>query len=101
MTEAEFNEMAWRDFVMFAWSQDDAHAAFRGATGRPQRTKRGCAPINFMIDRAVGGSEDDAYMHEFVDWVTRTQWGEEMAPEGWQALQVPAHRDVGVPNTGE
>lgn len=82
------NEIAWRDFVLFAWSQEDAHAAFRGATGRPQRSKTK-TPLDLLIDKAVGGAEDDRYAQEFVDWVTRTQWGENYAPEKWKKLRVP------------
>lgn len=73
MDRETFNEIAWRDFLMFAWGQDDAHAAFRGATGRPQRSRTG-SPLDRLIDKAVCGSEDDAYMTEFVDWVTKTHW---------------------------
>ena len=67
--QVAFNELAWRDFVMFAWSQDDAHAAFRGATNRPQRSKTNSL-LDSLIDKAVGGAEDDKYMEEFVQWVT-------------------------------
>lgn len=79
-----FNEIAWRDFVLYAWSQDGAHAAFRGATGRPQRPRRG-SPIDALIDKACGVVEDDAYMTEFVDWVTANHWGTESAPKSWRA----------------
>lgn len=91
MDAETFNEMAWRDFVIFAWGQPDAHAAFRGATGRPQRIAKrtGGSPIDAMIDKAAGGEEDEKYMEEFVDWVTKTQWGENSAPEKWKALQKP------------
>ena len=81
MTQDEFNEIAWRDFIVFSWSQNDAHAAFRGATGRPQRSRHGCSPIDAMIDKAVGGAEDEKYMEEFVRWVTKNHWGESYAPE--------------------
>lgn len=87
MDQDAFNEMAWRDFVLFAWSQDDAHAAFRGATNRPQRSKAG-SPLDLLIDKAVGGAEDDQYMQEFVDWVTKNHWGENYAPEKWKKLHV-------------
>lgn len=83
MTRDELNEIAWRDFILFAWAQDDAHAAFRGATGRPQRSRTN-SPLDALIDKAVGGSEDDRYASEFVDWVTKTQWGEDDAPERWR-----------------
>jgi hypothetical protein len=87
MTQDEFNEIAWRDFILFSWSQEDAHAAFRGATCRPQRSKRGSSPLGLMIDKAVGGTEDDKYIEEFVAWVTKNHWGENYAPEKWKALQ--------------
>lgn len=79
MNQEIINEIAWRDFVMFAWSQEEAHAAFRGATGRPQRSKTG-SPLDMLINKAVGGAEDDQYMTEFVHWVTKTHWGEDSAP---------------------
>jgi len=81
------NEQAWRDFILFAWSQDDAHAAFRGASGRPQRSKSR-SPIDRLIDKAVGGAEDDKYMEEFVDWVTKHHWGENYAPEKWRSQRT-------------
>lgn len=84
MTAEAFKEIAWRDFILFAWSQEDAHTAFRGATGRPQRSKTN-SPLDILIDRAVGATEDDEYMIGFIDWVTKTQWGEHEAPEHWRA----------------
>lgn len=82
-----FNESAWRDFIMFAWTQDGAHAAFRGATNRPQRSQTR-TPLDILIDKACGASEDDRYMIEFIDWVTKTQWGENYAPEKWKKLRA-------------
>ncbi len=87
MDREAFNEIAWRDFVMFAWSQPEAHAAFRGATKRPQRSKTN-SPLDALIDKAVGGSEDDAYMAEFVDWITKNHWGENYAPEKWKKQKL-------------
>lgn len=81
------NEIAWRDFVLFAWSQDDAHAAFRGATNRPQRSKTGSF-LDRMIDDACGGAEDDKYKEEFVEWVTKNHWGENYAPKKWKKLHA-------------
>lgn len=86
MSQSVLNEIAWRDFILYAWSQDEAHAAFRGATGRPQRSKTN-SPLDILIDRAVGGEEDERYMTEFVDWVTKTQWGVDYAPEQWKQQQ--------------
>lgn len=93
MAEDILNEIAWRDFILFAWGQEDAHAAFRGATRRPQRTRTN-SPLDVLIDRAVGGSEDDTYMTEFVDWVTVNHWGENYAPEKWKKLRAkPAAKE--------
>lgn len=78
------NEVMWREFILFAWGEESAHAAFRGATGRPQRSKTG-SPLDAMIDKACGAEEDDRYMEQFVDWVTTNYWGEEYAPEKWKA----------------
>jgi hypothetical protein len=80
---AMLNEIAWRDFITFAWEQEDAHAAFRGATGRPQKS-RTRSPLDALIDKAVGGQEDETYITEFVDWVTLNHWGENYAPEKWK-----------------
>lgn len=90
MTQDEFNEMAWRDFMLFCWSQEGAHAAFRGATGRPQRSKTN-SPLDLLIDKAVGGAEDDKYMEEFLDWATKNHWGENFAPEKWKKLRERPH----------
>jgi hypothetical protein len=89
MTQDEFNEIAWRDFVLFSWAQEGAHAAFRGATGRPQRSMTK-SPLDLLIDKAVGAAEDDQYMAEFVDWVTKNHWGESYAPEKWKKLRQGA-----------
>jgi hypothetical protein len=78
------NELAWRDFILFAWSQGDAHAAFRSASGRSQRSTKTNSALGLLIDRAVGGAEDDRYMEEFVNWVTKNHWGENYAPEKWR-----------------
>lgn len=81
--QEEFNEMALRDFILFAWSQDEAHAAFRGATGRPQQPKTGSF-LDAMIDKACGVEVNDKYIEEFIEWVTKTHWGENFAPEKWR-----------------
>jgi hypothetical protein len=87
MGQDVLNEIAWRDFVTFAWSRPDAHAAFRGATGRPQRRETGFF-LDAAIDRACGVDIDsEAYMREFVDWVTKNHWGENYAPEKWKKLR--------------
>lgn len=81
-----FNEIAWRDFVMFAWSQEEAHVAFRGASGRPQRSKTG-SPLDLLIYKAVGGAENAQYVEDFVRWVTEEHWGENFAPKKWRKRQ--------------
>ena len=86
MSQSALNEIAWRDFILFAWSQEEAHAAFRGATGRPQRSKTNSS-LDVLIDKAVGGEEDERYMAEFVDWITKTHWGVDHAPEHWKQQQ--------------
>lgn len=88
------NEQAWRDFVLFAWGEEGAHAAFRNATGRPQRPRRG-ATLDAMIDRACGVTEDEGYMDEFVNWVTINHWGANYAPDKWQrrAQARPAEKE--------
>ena len=87
MTKDELNEIAWRDFMMYCWTQPEAHAAFRGATGRPQRSKTN-SPLDLLIDKAVGGAEDDKYMEEFLAWATKEHCGENYAPKKWHKLRA-------------
>lgn len=74
---------AWHAAVLAAFQDDGAHRAFRGATGRPQASRTGTV-LDGMIDKAIGGAVDDAYMIDFVDWFTREHWGEDCAPKKWQ-----------------
>ncbi len=74
---------AWRDFITFAWMQEDAHTAFRGDTNRPQRSKCN-SPLDALIDKACGGQVDEAYIREFIDWMTKNHWGENFAPKKWK-----------------
>lgn len=93
MNYAQFNEIAWYYFMVFAWQQDDMHKAFRQATHRPPRTKP-TSVLDVMIDTAVGASVDDIYITEFVDWATTTMWGEDTAPVSWRVRHNKRRRTV-------
>lgn len=80
-----FLEMAWRDFVGFAWEQPDAHSAYRAFAGLPQRPKYDYGPIAALIDNACGVDEaSEKYAAGFVDWVTEHHWGTDEAPKKWR-----------------
>lgn len=73
--------VAWRDFILWAAGQPEMLRQFREATGRtlddPSRQ-----PIEAAIDDATGKADDDR--RAFVEWVTRTHWGLEYAPEAYR-----------------
>ena len=72
-----FMDSAWRDFVNFAWQDDEIIAQFYRETGT-SFVKPGL-PIEQMIDDATGKTADD--IKAFVFWVTERHWGLEYAPE--------------------
>lgn len=83
--EEYFMEVAWRDFILWAYQFPEIRAAFTAATGKslytPPRT-----PLDAMIDKAAGNDSDSARtLDEFVRWVTINYWGEEEAPEAYKA----------------
>ena len=89
MTEDDFNAIAWRDFVAFAWGEPGMREAFTAATGiaimPAART-----PIDAMIDVASGSQAKT--MAAFIEWVTRAHWGIDHAPK--------AYRDALAKRTG-
>lgn len=80
-----FMEIAWRDFILWAYRFPEIRSAFTAATGKslytPPRT-----PLDAMIDQATKYDSDSAQtLDEFVRWVTKEYWGEECAPEAYKA----------------
>ncbi len=81
MTGDEFNTLAWRDFVMFAWQQDEMRRAFTASTGvtLPSGSR---TPIEAMVDEATGAQADA--LAAFMRWVTVEHWGLEHAPQTYR-----------------
>lgn len=71
-------EVAWRDFVLFALQSDDLKAAYEADTGH-RVPKAPTSPLDMMVDRATGYTQDAVMAYAI--WVTRTQWGWDEAPE--------------------
>ena len=84
MTQDEFNTIAWRDFVSWAWNEPEMRAQFTKATGLQIQTAR--TPMDEAIDAATGAGESLAA--RFVEWATREHWGIEHAPEAYQKTLV-------------
>jgi len=66
MTEDEFNAIAWRDFILWAWNNPACRAQFERATGR--------------IDTSANNDK----LESFVEWITATHWGIEYAPRAYR-----------------
>jgi hypothetical protein len=82
----DFNAIAWADFVRWAWEQPAIRAAFTDATGI--RTVGSRSAIEKLIDEATGAATSEAAA--FVEWVTRTQWGLDLAPKAYRdTLEQP------------
>jgi len=82
MTLDEFNTIAWRDFILFAYCEESLRKAFAEATGirflpSPKNA------LEAMIDQATNAGDET--LRAFVRWVTETQWGIEYAPEAYRA----------------
>lgn len=82
MTPDEFNQIAWRDFVLWAWSEPQMRAQFTAATGI--KIQPATSPIDAAIDVATGAR--DNVMNRFVEWATRNHWGVEHAPAAYQKM---------------
>lgn len=80
MTREEMQEIAWRDFIIFAASRPKMVAAFNKATGRKYLSPERHLKLSF--EEAVGKAADDA--RAFVDWATDNHWGLESAPKAYQ-----------------
>lgn len=82
MTADEFNTIAWRDFVHYAWHDKDLRAAFTAATSVTLEAERPLSTIAKLVDAATGAKTDAAAA--FVDWITINHWGVEHAPKKWR-----------------
>lgn len=72
-----FMEIAWRDFILWAYRDADVLAQYRAETGR-ELLPPAARPIDAAIDAATGANE--ASMKAFVFWATERLWGIEDAP---------------------
>jgi surfactin synthase thioesterase subunit len=80
MTTDEFNSIAWRDFLLWAWNTPTMREQFTVATGVEFGSVR--TPLDLAIDAATGAH--DSLAAQFIDWATREHWGLESAPAEYQ-----------------
>jgi hypothetical protein len=80
MTLDDFNTIAWRDFLVWAWNEPEMRAQFTAKIG--VEIQAIAAPINAAIDAATGASKSVAA--RFIEWATREHWGLEHAPVAYQ-----------------
>ena len=80
MTQDDFNTLAWRDFLLWAWNEPEMRALFAAKTGI--EIQKVTSPINAAIDAATGANESIAA--KFIEWATREHWGLEDAPVAYQ-----------------
>lgn len=66
-------QLAFRDFVLFLWEDQDARLAFEKESGMPPLAKA-TSPFDKLIDQATG--LESAYVEKFIEWAIKTQWGE-------------------------
>jgi hypothetical protein len=82
MTPDDFNTLAWRDFLLWAWNEPEMRTQFTAKTG--VEIGAVTAPINAAIDAATGASKSLA--SQFIEWATCEQWGVEQAPVAYQKV---------------
>jgi hypothetical protein len=80
MTQDDFNTIAWRDFLTWAWNAPEMRDQFTAKTGLQIRSVT--SPINAAIDAATGTRKSLA--SKFIEWATREHWGVEHAPVAYQ-----------------
>lgn len=80
MTPDDFNTIAWRDFLLWAWNEPEMRAQFTAKTG--VKIQSVTAPINAAIDAATGATSSLA--SQFIEWATLEHWGIEHAPVAYQ-----------------
>lgn len=66
---------AWMGLVLWAAEQEGARAQFKADTGHDLDALLNAHPLEQMIDKATGHGRTVCIA--WLDWVTRTQWGEE------------------------
>jgi hypothetical protein len=76
VTPDDFNTIAWRDFLVWAWNEPEMRAQFTAKTGITIRTVS--SPIEAAVDAATGATS--SVMARFIEWATREHWGLEHAP---------------------
>ncbi len=79
MSEDEFNTIAWRDFIVYAWHDKSLRRAFTKSTG----VSLDAVKSTSLSDYIVGGTPTTG-LSAFVDWVTINHWGVESAPQKWR-----------------
>ena len=87
-TRDDFNVLAWRDFLVWAWNEPEMRAQFTAKTGVEIRS--GSAPIDAAIDAATGARQ--SVVAQFVEWATREHWGVEQAPAEYRKVLEKAAR---------
>lgn len=80
MTPDDFNVIAWRDFLVWAWNEPEMRDQFTAATGIEIQAIT--APIDAAIDAATGANKSVAA--RFIEWATLEHWGIEYAPVAYQ-----------------
>lgn len=85
MTRDEIQEIAWRDFINYAWLEPQMRQAFESTTKLRLHLKP-TNSLEALIDTATGAqsSIDGEYMKAFVAWVTVWHWGLSEAPVAYQ-----------------
>lgn len=66
---------AWMGLVIWSSTQEGALAAFKADTGFDLESLLRASALDQMIDQATGHGKTVCLA--WLDWVTRTQWGEE------------------------
>lgn len=80
MSLDEFNAIAWRDFLVWAWNEPEMRAEFTAKTGVEIQSVT--APINAAIDAATGARGSIAA--RFIEWATCEHWGVDHAPAAYR-----------------
>jgi hypothetical protein len=72
-------QLAWRDFVMWAFEQPEIRADFEAATGTPALPGKPSSVLDLMIDDATGVNE--SYAGKFLEWATDNLWDSDEGDE--------------------
>ena len=88
-TTDDFNALAWRDFIVWAWNEPEMRAQFTAKTG--VEVSAGRALIDAAIDAATGARR--SVVVQFVEWATREHWGVEQTPAAYRAVLESGTRE--------